>query len=49
MSIPEKEFLSKQKYIYEAIFYPDGRLRVERRTIAYLNKEYVYAFQEPMN
>lgn len=43
MSIPEKEFLSKKKCIYEAIFYPDGRLRVERRAIAYLNKEYVYA------
>ena len=43
MSIPEKEFLSKKKCIYETIFYPDGRLRVERRAIAYLNKEYVYA------
>lgn len=43
MSIPEKEFLSKKKYIYETIFYPDGGLRVERRAIAYLNKEYVYA------
>lgn len=43
MSIPEKEFLSKKKYIYEAIFYPDGRLSIERRAIAYLNKEFVYA------
>lgn len=43
MSMPEKEFLSKKKYIYEAIFYQDGRLRVERRAIAYLNKEFVYA------
>lgn len=43
MSIPEKEFLSKKKYIYQAIFYPDGRLRIERLAIPYLNKEYVYA------
>lgn len=43
MSTPEKEFLSKKKYIYEAIFYPDGRLSIERRAIAYLNKEFVYA------
>lgn len=43
MSIPEKEFLSKKKYIYEVICFSDGRISVERRAIAYLNQSYVYA------
>ena len=43
MSIPEKEFLSKKKYIYEVTCFPDGRVSIERRTITYLNKSYVWA------
>ena len=43
MSIPEKEFLSKKKYIYEVICFSDGRISVERRAIAYLNQSYIYA------
>lgn len=42
MSIPEKEFLSKKKCIYEAIFFPDGRISIERRAIAYLNRRNIY-------
>lgn len=42
MSIPEKEFLSKKKCIYEVICFPDGRISIERRAIAYLNRSYIY-------
>ncbi len=42
MNIPEKEFLSKKKCIYEAIFFPDGRISIERRAIAYLNRSNIY-------
>ena len=42
MSIPEKEFLSKKKCIYEVICFSDGRISVERRAVAYLNQSYVY-------
>ena len=42
MSIPEKEFLSKKKCIYEAVCFPDGRISVERRAIAYLNRNLIY-------
>lgn len=42
MSIPEKEFLSKKKCIYEAVCFPDGRISIERRAIAYLNQSHIY-------
>jgi len=42
MSIPEKQFLSKKNCIYEVICYPDGRISVERRAVAYLNQHYIY-------
>lgn len=42
MSIPSKEFLSKKKCLYEVICFPDGRISVERRAVAYLNQSYVY-------
>ena len=42
MSVPEKEFLSKKKYIYEVMSFPDGRISIERRAIAYSNQHYIY-------
>ena len=42
MSLPEKEFLSKKKCVYEVICLPDGQFSVERRAIAYLNTVCTY-------
>lgn len=42
MSILEKEFLSKKKCIYAAVCFPDGRISIERRAIAYLNQSHIY-------
>lgn len=42
MNLPEKEFLSKKKCVYEVICLPDGQFSVERRAIAYLNTDCTY-------